>query len=182
MALLIDNKVLVDDRKLADQLQQKGFGERCGREFVLDLYEAAYLLEKGKIEITGSEGAQAKGKKEKKKKARALGFEEILGAGSALEKNFYTKFIVYRDLRERGYCIKTGFKFGFDFRVYPRGKMQGQEHSQWVINVATQQGKWSMPEFSRMVRLSGNLKTVMLQAVVDAENDINYYEVKRVTP
>lgn len=175
MALLTGNKVLVQDRVLRDRLMQRGFGEKNAAEFALDLYEALFLVEKEKLAIEVP--ADGRGRKKGKMK-----FESLLEYSSGVEKNFYQKFLVYRDLRERGYCIKTGFKFGFDFRVYPRGKKPGQAHTQWVVNVATQQGKWSMPEFSRMVRLSGNIKTTMLQAVVDSENDINYYEIQRVTP
>ena len=96
--------------------------------------------------------------------------------------NFFSKFLVFRDLREKGYCVKTGFKFGFDLRVYPRGKKPGEEHTQWVIKVAEQSERFSMPEYSRMVRIAQNLHTMLLIAIVDAEGDINFYEAKRVLP
>ncbi len=169
MALLIDNKVVVDDFKKADQLLQKGFGERREQEHVLDLKEALYLLEKNSIEINDKKG---------KKVSRS----ELLKIGGKEENNFYTKYLVYSDIRTRGFVIKTGFKFGFDFRVYPRGKKPGEEHTQWVIHVATQGEKLTMPALSRMVRLAGNLHTLLLIAVVDSENDINYYQTDRITP
>ena len=169
MALLVGDKIIVKDKKLKDQLIQKGFGEKKEKEFVLDLIEAFYLLEKEKIELEDSEGKKVKE-------------EELLKAGSKKEKEFYNVFLVYRDLRDRGFVVKTGFKFGFDLRVYPRGKKPGEEHTQWVIPVLSQNQKVNMKELSRMVRLSGNIKTILLVAVVDSENDINYYEVKRITP
>jgi len=169
MNLLVDNKVIISDKKLADQLQQKGYGEREERKLVLDIKECLYLLEKSKLEVV-----DRKGKK--------MDDEAVIKAASQREKDFYTKYLVYRDLRERGYVTKTGYKFGFDFRVYPRGKKPGEEHTQWVIGVLPQDYRCSMAEFSRMVRLSGNLKTSMLVAVVDSENDINYYGINRVTP
>ncbi|MBS3057763.1 MAG: tRNA-intron lyase [Candidatus Diapherotrites archaeon] len=169
MALLIDNKVVVDDFKKADQLLQKGFGERREHEHVLDLKEALYLLEKDSIEISD-------------KKGKKISRPELLKIAGREETNFYTKFLVYSDMRTRGFVIKTGFKFGFDFRVYPRGKKPGEEHTQWVIHVATQGEKLTMPVLSRMVRLAGNLHTIILVAVVDSENDINYYQIDRITP
>ncbi len=169
MAVLISNKVIVEEKKLKDQLIQKGFGEKADRQLVLDLKEALFLLEKGKIALEDKEGKKVKEK-------------ELLKYASRKEKGFYKKFIVYRDLRDRGFCAKTGFKFGFDFRVYPRGKKPGEEHTYWAINVRTQDERISMIEFSRMVRLAGNLKTILLIAIVDSENDINYYEVGRITP
>ena len=166
---LIANKVIVHDNDLKSQLIEKGFGERQETgELVLDLKEALYLLEKKKVEI----------EKEEKKFSE----KELLKFGEKKEVKFYTKFLVFRDLRERGFVVKTGFKFGFDFRVYPRGKKPGQAHTQWVVDVATQEKRTGMPELSRMVRLAGNIKTILLQAVVDSENDINYYQIERITP
>ena len=169
MALLIGNKAIVEEKKLRDQLIQKGLGEKVGKEVVLDLKETLFLLEKKKIKLED-------------KKGKNVGKKELLKYASKKEKGFYQKFIVYNDLRERGFCVKTGFKFGFDFRVYPRGKKPGEEHTYWVVNVRTQGERISMIEFSRMIRLAGNLKTILLIAIVDSENDINYYEVNRITP
>jgi tRNA-intron endonuclease len=169
MCRLIQNKVIVEKKRKQSQLQQKGFGERTEQEFVLDMHEALYLVEKKKISLKDRDG-----KKVSKKK--------LVSYASRREKNFYNKFVVYRNLRDRGFCTKTGFKFGFDFRVYPRGKKPGQAHTQWVVHVASQNERFSMSELSRMVRLSGNIRTQMLIAVVDSENDINYYRVERITP
>ncbi|MBN1940873.1 MAG: tRNA-intron lyase [Candidatus Diapherotrites archaeon] len=169
MALLSGQKVIVTEKKLGDQLQQKAFGERKQNRQILDLKEALYLLDRGKIDV-------------ETEKEEKVSFDDLLKHASVREANFYKKFVVYTDLRERGYCVKTGFKFGFDLRVYPRGKRPGQEHTQWVVKVAEQTERVSMPEYSRMVRLAQNLKTTALIAIVDSEDDINYYEAKRIVP
>ncbi|MBN2067589.1 MAG: tRNA-intron lyase [Candidatus Diapherotrites archaeon] len=169
MCILLQNKVVVEKKRTQSQLQQKGFGERTGHEYVLDLKEALYLLEKKKIKLKDGKG-------------KSVGKKALLQHAEKREKGFYNKFTVFRDLREKGFCVKTGFKFGFDFRVYPRGKKPGQAHTQWVVHVAEQSERLSMPGLSRMVRLSGNIRTLMLVAIVDSENDINYYSVDRITP
>jgi len=169
MCILAQNKVIVEQKRLRDQLQQKGIGERTDREYVLDLFEALYLLEKKGISIKGHDG-------------KKLSEKKLLEIASQKDKKFYSRFLVFRDLREKGFCTKTGFKFGFDFRVYPRGKKPGQAHTQWVVLATTQSDRFSMTELSRMVRLAGNIRTKMLIAVVDSENDINYYPVERITP
>jgi len=170
MAILADDKVFLRDKRLGDTLRQRGFGEQKGSELVLDLFEALYLSEKEKFGVMESKGG------------KALDAEDVIKHASKKIKNFYLKYQVFRDLRERGFVVKTGFKFGFDFRVYPRGKKPGEAHSQWCINVTSQDDKYNFIEMSRMVRLAGNLKTKLLNAVVDSENEINYYEVVRVTP
>lgn len=169
MCLLVGNNAVVEKKRLASQLQQKGFGERSEGEFVLDMYEALYLLEKKKLKL-------------KDKQGKAVSRKRLLSYCEKKIKNFYLKFQVYKNLREKGFCTKTGFKFGFDFRVYPRGKKPGQAHSKWVVNVVGQNERFNMIGLSRMVRLSGNIRTEMLMAVVDSENDINYYAVERITP
>ncbi|MBI4209909.1 MAG: tRNA-intron lyase [Candidatus Diapherotrites archaeon] len=170
MAILIDDKVFLRDKRLGDTLRQKGFGEQKQHELVLDLFEALYLLEKEKFGMESS------------KDGAKLTEEALTRHADKKIKNFYLKYQVFRDMRERGFVVKTGFKFGFDFRVYPRGKKPGEAHSQWCINVTAQDDKYNFIELSRMVRLASNLKTKLLNAVVDSENEINYYEVERVTP
>lgn len=169
MPELIENKVIVSEQRLRDQLIQKGFGERKEKTLVLDLWETIFLMQKEKFSIK-----DLKGKKVREK--------ALLALGERTEKKFYSKFLVFKDLRERGYCVKTGFKFGSDFRVYPRGKKPGEEHSQWCVDVKTQEEKLSMQQLSRSVRLSQNLKTTEIVAVVDSEDEINYYEIKRLVP
>jgi tRNA-intron endonuclease len=170
MAIIINDKILTKDKRLADALRQRGFGENKEQELVLDLFEGLYLLEKEKFSIING------------KTGKTLDEEEYLNYADKKIKNFFLKYQVFKDLRNRGFVVKTGFKFGFDFRVYPRGKKPGEAHSQWCINVTSQDDKYNFIELSRMVRLAGNLKTKLLNAVVDSENEINYYEVTRITP
>lgn len=169
MSILLDDKVMLRDKRLGDTLRQGGFGEQKERELVLDLFEALYLLGKNKIELENAQG-------------KKVSEEELTKHASKEIKGFYIKYQVFHDLRERGFVVKTGFKFGFDFRVYPRGKKPGEAHSQWCIHVATQNDKFSHIDLSRMVRLASNLKTKFLIAVTDSENEINYYETERITP
>ncbi len=169
-AELIENKVVVEDQKSRDRLWQKGFGERKERHLVLDLKEALYLLEKTKLKITI------------KKNNKTVTPKQLRQIAGKREKNFFKKFVVFSDLRDKGYVVKTGFKFGFDFRVYPKGKRPGEEHSQWVIEVKTQDEQFKMPELSRLVRMSQTLHTIPLVAIVDAENEVNYYSVARLVP
>ena len=165
-AELLGDKVVVSDATLKGWLVEKGFGEPKGRELVLDLFEAAYLLGKEKICV-----CDHKGRKISEKKVVSLGLEG--------DKFFCSKHAVYSDIKEKGYCIKTGLKFGFDFRVYPKGKKMGESHSQYVIHVAPESERLSMPSISRMTRLSGNIHTMVLIAVVDREDEVNYYSIGR---
>ncbi|MFA6268812.1 MAG: tRNA-intron lyase [archaeon] len=165
-AFLVENKVLIDDSTLKGLLVEKGFGENKGRNLILDLFETLYLVERDKLTLLDKNG-------------KVIPQKKILSIGAERDKYFYSKFIVYSDIREKGYCIKTGLKFGFDFRVYPKGKKMGEEHSQFVINVCPESEKLSMTHLSRMTRLAGSTHTKLLQAVVDREDSVNYYLLGR---
>ncbi|MCX8158086.1 MAG: tRNA-intron lyase [Candidatus Diapherotrites archaeon] len=167
--ILSQNKVIVKSNKLKSQLIEKGFGEKKENGLlILDLKETLYLVEKGKIDIENCNQEK-------------YDFEKLLKYAENRESQFYTKYVVYKDLREKGYCVKTGFKFGFHFRVYPKGKNVGEAHTQYVINVTTQDKSFTMPELSRMVRMAQTLNTELILAVVDSEDDINYYKIERAT-
>lgn len=165
---LVANKVLVEDNTIKSQLVQKGFGEKKEGYLVLDLFESLYLLRKKKISI-----------RENKKNVTG---KRLLELGQSQNKKFLPQWAVFEDLRDRGYVVRTGFKFGFHFRVYPKGKRPGEEHSQWVIEVHDQHEKLSMPGLSRMVRMAQTLHTTLLIAIVDAENEVNYYAASRLVP
>jgi tRNA-intron endonuclease len=165
---LTENKVIAEEKKLSDQLHSKGFGERKGNKLILDLFEAIYLLEKGKLEVTDL-------------RDKKLTEKDLLKKGLSKDKKFYSKLIVFEKLRQSGYVLKSGLKFGSDFRVYPKGKKPGQAHTHWTLNVYSEDKKFSFPEVSRLVRLTQNIKANALIAVVDRENDVNFFEIKRVT-
>lgn len=165
-AFLVENKVLVEDSTLKGTLVEKGFGESKGRNLVLDLFETLYLVKKEKLILLD-------------KKEKAIPEKKVLAHGLEQDKYFYSKFVVYSDIKEKGYCIKTGLKFGFDFRVYPKGKKMGEAHSEFGLHVAPENEKLSMTQISRMTRLAGNIHIKAIVAVVDREDEINYYLLDR---
>jgi len=164
-AELIENKAIVSDSTLKGSLVEKGFGESRGRELILDLHEALFLVATKKINVT-SKNKKLKGK-------------DLLVLGLNQDKNFYSKSLVFSNIRESGHVVKTGLKFGFDFRVYPKGKKMGKAHSQFGINVTKESEKISMTRISRITRLAGNIHIKAVLAVVDSENSINYYLMDR---
>jgi len=132
------------------------------------------LLEKKKLEI----------KRERKK----LSFKKLMAFALKKDSRLHEKYIVYKDLRERGLVVKTGFKFGCDFRVYHRGvgvkkgPKTPKEHTKWIVFTVPEDYTCSFVELSRAVRLAHSIRARMLWAVVDNENDVTYFEAVRVKP
>lgn len=164
--ILSGTKVLVGESTLKSFLREKGFGEEKGARQEVSLIEALFLLEGDKMKIND-------GKKN-------LDFEDLLKKGNKIEDEFYSKYVVYKDLRERGLLVRTGFKFGSDFRVYERGSDVGSGHSNYLVHVIPEEYKCSFPELARAIRLSQNVNKHMIYAIVDGEGDITYYQIDRV--
>ncbi len=84
------------------------YGRLKDETLELALVEAAYLLDRDKIAIE-MDGI-------------ILSFRDFFTLASQLQEYFELKYIVYRDLRERGYYVQPSVT---DFRVYPRGGKPG---------------------------------------------------------
>jgi len=179
---LLENRVIIWNPKAVILYDESGYGkpqpEQNPNRLELELVEAAYLLEKGKIKIFT--------KKNGKKKHITL--QELLEYANKNVNQFHTQFVVYRDLRERGYLVKTGYIFGSHFRVYERGvKLKRgpkapHEHTRFVVHCVPEEAAFSLPEMSRAVRLAHNIRATFVWAVVDRENKVTFYIIQRFTP
>ncbi len=169
-AKLLENKLIIN--KGFEPLTEKDFGKRVDNRLELSMVEGLYLLEKEKIEV--------------KKNKRKMKFDVLMEHGLKMDKRLHEKYIVYRDLRDRGLVVKTGFKFGCDFRVYQRGvkvkrgPKSPAEHTKWIVFAVPEDYVCSFQELSRAVRLAHSIRAKMLWAIVDNENDVTYYQITRV--
>ena len=130
----------------------------------LSLLEAYYLMEKGKLDVKSEAG-------------RKVSFEQFVKKARKLEPNFQIRYCVFKDMRNRGYIIKTALKFGADFRVYDRGVKPGEDHAKWIVFPVNEASTLTWHEFSAKNRVAHSTKKRLLMAVVDAENDVTYYEI-----
>jgi len=169
---LLENKVIVYEG--FERLAEKSYGKIIGERLELSLVEALYLLEKNRIVV--------------KKSGRKISFRRLLSLGMEIDRRLHEKYVVYRDLKERGLVVKTGFKFGCDFRVYRRGvkvkkgPKKASEHTKWIVFVVSEDYTCSFAELSRAVRLAHSIRARMLWAVVDNEDNVTYYQVLRTKP
>ena len=166
-------KIVVSSELDAKQLYEKSsFGELAEDRIQYSLVEALYLLSKGRIKVNSS----GKGKE------TALDFTSFLKQSSKLEPNFYTRFIVFKDMRNRGYIVKTALKFGADFRVYNKGVKPGQDHARWILYPVSEGSTLTWQDFAAKNRVAHSTKKRLLIGVVDNEGDVTYYEISWQRP
>jgi tRNA-intron endonuclease, archaea type len=135
----------------------------------LSLLEALYLMEKGRLLIKSDAG-------------RKVAFESYVKKARKVEPNFWIRYIVFKDMRNRGYIIKTALKFGADFRVYDRGIKPGEDHAKWIVFPVHEGSTLTWHEFSAKNRVAHSTRKRLLMGIVDAENDVTYYEVRWTRP
>ncbi|MFB6115306.1 MAG: tRNA-intron lyase [Candidatus Nanohalobium sp.] len=176
-ASFAESQVKIWDEDDADEVHsEKYYGKKMDDGHLqLSFSEAMHLVERDEIEV--------------RKEGEALDKEDLFEEFAARDEEFPQKFSVYSDLRERGYIVKSGFKFGAHFRVYPRGvnpyvdgSKSEKQHTQWVVHAVSENKTMSFQEMSRAVRLANNIRVTMLWGVVDTENGVTYYEVDHITP
>ena len=165
----ITGEIISSNDSEARSLQKRSyFGEPAGEKIQYSLSEALYLVEKGRMEISS-------GNKKIPKK-------ELLNKFRRIDKKIQIKYPVFKDLRERGYIIKTALKFGADFRVYDKGVKPGKKHAKWLLFVEHESSKLNWHEFSAKNRVAHSTRKKLLLAIVDEENKITYYEVRWIKP
>ncbi len=158
---LSGEKVIVAESE-ADILG-KGYGRKKGR-LELSLEEAAFLLETEKISI-----------KIKDEKELELSLEDFLKHALGIAPKFGVRYIVYKDLKERGYVVQPG---GVDFWLYPRGAKQGEKPARYFVRILSESEFLSLKELDAILISAHNMRKEPIIAVVDEESDITYYAVK----
>ena len=95
------------------------------------------------------------------------------------KSEFLRKFLVYRDIRERGFVIQSG---PHDFRVFKRGQKPGTGTSFYTMRVLSERDLVVFQKVIEETRTARNMRKQLILAVGDDENEITYYEVKSVNP
>ncbi|MFW5891087.1 MAG: tRNA-intron lyase, partial [bacterium] len=131
--------------------------------------EAMFLVEKEKIIVFDG-------------RKKPYDPERFMKKAMRSEKNFWVRYMVFRDFRNRGYIIKTALKFGADFRVYNRGVKPGEDHARWIVFPVKETDVMTWYEFSSKNRVAHSTKKKLLVGCVDEEGEPTYWEVKWVRP
>jgi len=167
--ILAGERVILEGPLALELYEHSRYGSLLSdKKLQLSLIEALYLVEKGKIVVFS-------GRKE-------LSFEGFLKKAEKLEPKIWVRYVVFKDLRNRGYIVKTALKFGADFRVYNRGVKPGEDHAKWVVYPVHEAEMLTWYEFAAKNRVAHSTRKRLLIGIVDDENDVTYYEIRWVRP
>ncbi len=162
-ATLISERITSNSVEAQNLRASQKFGEKLDNKILYSLPETLFLVQNKKMEIFNHQN-------------KKLTQKEILNKFQRIDKKFKTKYLVFKDLRKKGYIVKTALKFGADFRVY--NKSSNEKHSKWICFTTSENQKMTWQDFSAKNRIAHSTKKNLLIAIADEEGDISYYEVK----
>ncbi|HME18436.1 MAG TPA: tRNA-intron lyase [Nitrososphaerales archaeon] len=165
MGRLFENRIVVWDIEASRRLFKEGYyGKPLGipkpKDFefneplILDLMEGYYLFTKKVLEVEDQAG-------------RELGLKELGKVCETSYTEFAEKFAVYRKLREAGYVVTPGIKFGSDFAVYEHGP--GIDHAPYIVQVMPPMASMTATSLVRSGRLATTVRKQFIIAMPDRE-------------
>lgn len=164
--VLEDETVRVREESSADRLRDKGaYGTREGDELVLDLHEAAYLVEADRLSVETPDGAPVSG-------------GQLLARGSQGRERFETEHLVYRDYRSRGYVARRGED---ELDAWERGAQPPRQNPSTVLCPRAAADETTPEDLLDKISRSHGLGRGLLWGIVDEESDVTYYEADLAT-
>ncbi|MHA1898153.1 MAG: tRNA-intron lyase [Promethearchaeota archaeon] len=166
---LFESSIIVFDYYEASFLYSGGryFGKPIGvrkpkgnkfykRPLELSLLEGYYLMEKGKIEIYDPISKSN------------ISLELLRNKGQEYYNNFEDKYEVFKYLRDKGYIVRPGLKFGADFAIYKKGP--GIDHSPYIMKILPKNTMISALDIVRAGRLANSVKKKFIIASAKTNN------------
>ena len=164
-AKFIDEKTIVLNPKMQNILTERGFGELQNNTLVLDSFETLYLLYNNKLEL--------------KKINKNIIFDELIQKYTQKDDDTLTRFLLYRDLRTKGYVVKDGFGFDSDFRVYEKGNY-GKKDAKFLIFVFNEGTQQKIGKLYKNIQEITQMGKEPIIAVIERRGEIIYYKINKM--
>ena len=161
----VSDRAFVSDKNMIQDLEQKGFGEIEKEKLFLKQFETLYLLYAKKLIL--------------KKSKNEIDFDSFMNICLKHDSDILTKFLIYRDLRNRGYVVKDGFGFGSDFRVYERGHF-GEKGAKFLIFGFNEGQQEKMGIMQKKIENITQMGKEPIIAVIERRGEIIYYKINRI--
>ena len=165
IAKFIDEKTVVINPKMQNVLTERGFGELQNDALILNSFETLYLLYSHKLEL--------------KKINKNIVFDELIQKYIQKNNDILTRFLLYRDLRTKGYVVKDGFGFGSDFRVYEKGTY-GQKDAKFLIFAFNEGMQQKIGKLYTNIHEITQMGKEPIIAVIERRGEIIYYKINKM--
>ncbi|MGA8543433.1 MAG: tRNA-intron lyase [Thermoplasmata archaeon] len=168
--LAADATVRFDDLAESSSIYAKGYFGTPTPEgaLTLDRYEAVYLTEMDRADVHRPTGRRAR-------------WPEVFRRAVRVDPGFAVRYLVYRDLRQRGYVVRATPP-PVAFSVLPRGGVLHKTPSRYWVEALSERVPFDLGRLFDLADRAQSAKKLLLLALVDEESDLTYYRVHRSTP
>ncbi|MEM3393568.1 MAG: tRNA-intron lyase [Candidatus Methanomethylicia archaeon] len=167
IGMLLEEKTIFYGNDVNDVWNMGFYGEKIENQLILLPFETLYLVERGKIKVCSKEG-------------KFLSFNELLHYFLKYDPDVWTKYVIYSDLRQRGYIVKGGFD-NISFRVYEKGAIVGKDVAKMIVYGVVEGKPISLHEIKEMVKSARSIKKDLILAILNSQGEISYYSVNEVS-
>jgi tRNA-intron endonuclease len=165
--IALEKNVKILEQSSVDALSSRGYGTKEKNFFFLAFYEALYLLDKKILQVSSE-------------KSNDLNFQDLLRFYEKINDNAWVNYLIYRDLRSRGYVVRGGFGAGIDFRIYERGSYGKNVASTLILSI--QEGRPLDIEYlTSVMKQCQSQKKALVLAVMNRRGEIVYYSASQLT-
>jgi tRNA-intron endonuclease len=167
---IFDNRKGFVSSEDADRISQQGFyGNRIdGNRLELEPVELLHLIERKRLVV-------------KKPDGETIGPDYIVSELLDDDPNLWTRYLVFRDLRSRGYAVRQGFGGGIGFRVYARGDRPGSSSANQLVYVLKEGEPISLSDLDMVTQTAAGSRKDLVFALVDQNGEVNFYRVAKTT-
>ena len=161
-----EGKVLISNRADAETFLQLGYGTLLDdkQDLTLSSWEALYLLSNKRITVIDHVTEEE------------LNFQSLFNKLRLDDVEIWTKYLVYRDLRRRGYVVRGGTGWGITFRVYSRGSY-GKKAAKYLIFISCEGTTVPIDTIRKVLHLVQGMKKELIVVVMDRRGEIVYYQL-----
>ncbi|MFW9806954.1 MAG: tRNA-intron lyase [Candidatus Thorarchaeota archaeon] len=154
----------------ADRISQQGFyGNRIeNNRLELEPVELLHLIERKRLIV-------------KKPNGEIIGPDYIVSNLLEEDPDLWTRYLVFRDLRSRGYAVRQGFGGGIGFRVYARGDRPGVANANQLVYVLKEGEPISLSDLDTVTQTAAGSRKNLVFALVDQNGEVNFYRVAQAT-
>ena len=169
-----DSVIISDSNGIEDFYKSSYIGtleedEEGNEVLVLEPIEVLLLCERHRILIW----------EDNDKSKNQYDFESLLIYLTQFDERLWQKYIIYMDLRKRGYLVRTGYGDGIDFRVYKRGADFEKEAAKYLIYPVFEGNPIELKDLDKISRVAMSSRKDLIVATVDRLSKAIYYSVKK---
>ena len=173
--IIHNDKVMIYNRNAIEELYENSYigtvdkDEKHRECLILEPVEVLLLIERNRLLLYPDNDSNNE----------LLDFEGLLVYFTNFDNRLWQKYIIYMDLRKRGYIVRAGFGEGIDFRVFKRGADVEKDSAKFLIYPIFEGNPIELKELDKMSRVALSSRKDLIVATVDRLSKPIYYSVNK---